>query len=48
MSAAGDAHNVAAVDAVDGLNRPVTDSDDTFVDVIHPAITSSRPPTPSR
>ena len=38
MSAAGDAHNVAAVDAVDSLNRPVTDSDDTFVDIIHPAI----------
>ena len=38
MAADGDAHNVAAVDAVDRLNRPVTDSDDTFVDVIHPAI----------
>jgi uncharacterized repeat protein (TIGR01451 family) len=38
VSAAGDAHNVAAVEAVDSLKRPVTDSDDTFVDVIHPAI----------
>ncbi len=38
VSAAGDAHNVAAVDAVDSLKRSVTDSDDTFVDVIHPAI----------
>jgi uncharacterized repeat protein (TIGR01451 family) len=38
MAAVDDAHNVAAVDAVDRLNRPVTDSDGTFVDVIHPAI----------
>ena len=38
VSAVGDAHNVAAVDAVDSLKRPVTDSDDTFVDIIHPAI----------
>jgi archaellum component FlaG (FlaF/FlaG flagellin family) len=38
VSAADDAHNVAAVDAVDRLNRPVTDADGTFVDIIHPAI----------
>jgi hypothetical protein len=37
-TAAEDAHNVAAVDAVDSLQRTVTDSDGTFVDVLHPAI----------
>ncbi|MGH8976007.1 MAG: DUF7507 domain-containing protein, partial [Acidimicrobiia bacterium] len=36
--AAGDDHNVASVNAADGLGRSVTDSDETFVDVIHPAI----------
>jgi uncharacterized repeat protein (TIGR01451 family) len=46
MSAVDDAHNVAAVDAVDSLNRPVTDSDDTFVDVIHPAITIVKTASP--
>jgi prealbumin domain-containing protein len=38
VSASGDAHNVAAVSAVDGLDRSVTASDGTYLDVIHPAI----------
>ena len=37
-SAAGDDHNVVSVNADDGLGRSVDDSDDTFVDVIHPAV----------
>jgi uncharacterized repeat protein (TIGR01451 family) len=37
-SAVGDAHNVAAVSAIDSLQRPVSDTDETFVDVINPAI----------
>jgi uncharacterized repeat protein (TIGR01451 family) len=38
VGAGDDAHNVAAVLAVDSIGRPVSDSDETFVDVIHPAI----------
>lgn len=34
-----DARNVVAVSAVDGLGRPVTGSDGTYVDVLNPAIT---------
>jgi hypothetical protein len=33
-----DAHNVAAVSAVDDLGRPVGSTDGTYVDVIHPGI----------
>jgi uncharacterized repeat protein (TIGR01451 family) len=47
VSAAGDAHNVAAVSAVDSINRPVSDSDETFVDVIHPAITIDKTADPT-
>jgi uncharacterized repeat protein (TIGR01451 family) len=39
VGATGDAHNVASVSAVDGLGRPLTASDGTYVDVINPAIT---------
>jgi uncharacterized repeat protein (TIGR01451 family) len=46
VSAGGDAHNVAAVNAVDALNRQVTDSDETFVDVIHPAISINKTADP--
>jgi uncharacterized repeat protein (TIGR01451 family) len=38
MTAAGDATNLASVIGVDGLDRDVTASDSTFVDVIAPAI----------
>ena len=33
VAAGGDAHNVATVEAVDEANRPVSDEDETFVDV---------------
>ncbi|MDQ1517597.1 MAG: hypothetical protein QOE80_3427, partial [Actinomycetota bacterium] len=38
VGATGDAHNVAAVSAVDALGRPLTATDGTYVDVINPAI----------
>jgi uncharacterized repeat protein (TIGR01451 family) len=50
VGASGDAHNVAAVSAVDGLGRTLTVSDGTYVDVINPAITivkTANPPSVS-
>jgi uncharacterized repeat protein (TIGR01451 family) len=38
VPADGDAHNVAAVSAVDEADRPVSDEDDTFVDVVPVAV----------
>lgn len=39
MAAAGDRHNVAAVTAVDVVDKPFSDDDGTYVDMISPAIT---------
>ena len=38
VAASADAHNVAAISAVDGLDRGLSASDGTYVDVINPAI----------
>jgi uncharacterized repeat protein (TIGR01451 family) len=47
VSADGDAHNVAAVSAVDGLGRSVTASDGTYLDVIHPLISIRKTANPT-
>jgi uncharacterized repeat protein (TIGR01451 family) len=47
VSAAGDAQNVAAVAAVDSINRAVSDSDETFVDVIHPLVLIDKTANPT-
>ena len=46
VAAGDDAHNVAAVSAVDDLGRPLTASDGTFVDVVHPGITIVKTASP--
>jgi len=45
VTAADDAHNVASVDAVDGLNRTVSDLDETYVNVLKPAISVDKTAT---
>ncbi len=46
VGANGDAHNVVSVSAIDGLERPLTASDGTYVDVINPAIAIVKTATP--
>ncbi|MGH9011993.1 MAG: DUF7507 domain-containing protein, partial [Acidimicrobiia bacterium] len=47
VAAVGDEHNVAAVSAVDGLGRPLTASDGTYVDIVHPAVSIVKTANPA-
>jgi uncharacterized repeat protein (TIGR01451 family) len=47
VGASGDAHNAVSVSAIDGLERPLTASDGTYVDVIRPAITIDKIANPA-